>query len=108
PHCLVEADRRREVLEITRRLSDAEDALERAARDADLAPGLGTDASDRLEPGRVRREGGDQHPSLRLRNLREKSGVDALLRSRRLVLEHVRGVAHEGEHAAIADLSGDV
>jgi hypothetical protein len=34
PHRLVEIDRRREVLEITNRARDAEDAVERAARNA--------------------------------------------------------------------------
>ena len=39
-HRFVEADRRREILEIAGRLRDAQDAFERAAGDADLAAGF--------------------------------------------------------------------
>ena len=45
-HRFVEADRRREILEIARRLGDAQDAVERAAGDAHLAPGLDRDPPD--------------------------------------------------------------
>src|SRR5579884_2962447 len=104
PHRLVEADRRREVLEVAGRLRDTEDTLERAAGDAHLTPGLPRYPADRLQPRGVGSEGGDQHAALCLEHLREKTLMDALFRSRGLVLEDVRGVTHQREDAVIADL----
>src|SRR6476659_2845926 len=49
-HRLVEADRRREVLQIAGSLGDTEDPLERTAGDADLAIGFVCDAADGLKP----------------------------------------------------------
>ena len=103
PHRLVEADRRREVLQIARRLRDAEDAVERAAGDADLAPGLARDAADRLQPRGIGREGRDQHPPLGLGDLRQQPGMDAFLGAGRLVLEDVGRIAYQREHAAVAN-----
>ena len=69
-----------------------------------LAPGLARDPADRLQPRGVGGEGRDEHAALGLRHLREQPGMDALLGSGRLVLEDVGGIAHEREHALVADL----
>ena len=79
-HRLVEADRRREVAEVTGRLRHAEDAVE-AARQRTPAAGFMRYAADRLQPRGVGREGRDEHPAVGLHRLREKALVDALLAS---------------------------
>ena len=102
-HRLVERDRRGEIAQIAGRLGDAQDPVERAAGDAHPPPGLDRDLADGLQPRGVGREGRDQHPPLRRLDLRAQPGVDAFLRSRRLGLEHVGRIAHQGEHALVAD-----
>ena len=67
PHRGVGIDRVGEIRADSRvALRDLEDAVERAPGDAQLAPGLARDLAQRLQPRRVRREGGDQHAPLRL------------------------------------------
>ena len=98
-HRFVERNRRREILQIAGRLGDAQDAVERAPGDAHLAAGLAADPADGLEPRGIGRKGGDEHAALGLGDLGEQPGVDAFLRTRRLVLEDVGGIAHQREHA---------
>ena len=102
-HRFLEGDRRREIQEIAGCLGDAEYPFERAPGNADAATGLDRNPADRLQPRGVRREGRDQDLAAGIRHLREEAGVDALLGTRRLVLEHVGGIAHQSEHALIAD-----
>ena len=74
-HRLVEADGLGEIEQIAGGLGDAQDAVERAAGDAHLAPGLDRDLAERLQPRGVGGEGGDQHAAL--------GGLDRLSAGRR-------------------------
>jgi len=78
-HGLVEIDWRREILEVTGRLGDAQDPFQRSTGNTDAPACLHRHAADRLQPGGIRREGRDQHPPLRFRDLGEQPGMDALL-----------------------------
>src|SRR3546814_953420 len=55
----------RSILEVANRAGDAEDAVERTPRDAQRASRRLRDRAQRRKPRGVRREGGDDHPSLR-------------------------------------------
>ena len=103
-HRFVEADRRRKIAQVTGRLGDPQDPIERAAGNAHLALRFQRDPADRLQARRVRREGRHQHPPLGLRDLREEPFVNALLGARRRILEDVRRIAHQREHAFVPDL----
>ena len=73
-----------------------------------LRPVFGRHPADGLQPGGIRCEGRHQDAALGLHRLRQKAFVDALLRTRRPLLEHVGGIAHEREHARVADLRQDI
>ena len=65
-----------------------------------LPPRLVRDAADRLQPRRVGRESGDEHPPARSLHFTQQALVNRGFRSRRRVLENVCGIADQGEHAA--------
>ena len=102
-HRLVEPHRLGEIAQVAGRLGHPENPLERAAGDAYSTAGLGRDPADGLQPGGVGREGRDQHPPLGLGDLLGHALVDALLGPRGGVLEDVGGIAHQRQHALIAD-----
>ena len=102
-HRRVEVDRLGEIGQIADALGDPEDPVERAAGDADPAAGVVGDMAEGLQAGGVGREGGDEHPPLRLAD----DPVEALAHRRfgagRQLLEDVGRIADQSEHALVAD-----
>ena len=66
-----------EIEQIPAGLGHPQDAVEGAAGDAHLAPGLASNPADGLESRGIRSESGDEDPPGRLRGLREQPGVNA-------------------------------
>src|SRR6185369_13392370 len=103
-HRILEPDRLREIAEIAGGFGDPQDTIETAAGDADLAPGLDRHPADRFQPRRIGSEGGDQHPSFRRHHRFKQSSMDPGFAARGAILEDVGRVAHQRQHAGIADV----
>ena len=102
-HCLVEADRVGEIEQIAIGPGDAQDAVERAAGDAQLAPAFDRHLTQGLQPRRVGRESGDEHAARGFLDRLAKPGVNPGFRARRRFLKDVGRIAHQSKNAAVAD-----
>ena len=103
-HRGVEIDHRRKVLQVTVGLCHLDDPLQRAARHAQRAAGFLGDMAERLQPGDVGSERGDEHPAaFPAAHFLEQPLIDHALRAGGRGIEDVGRIAHQGEHALIAD-----
>ena len=103
-HGRVEIDGLRKVGEIAVVLRDLYDPVERAPGDADPAPRLARDLAQRLKPRDIAGEGGDDDTLARMaRDLLHQRAVHRALAARGVGVEDVGGIAHQREHALVAD-----
>ena len=102
-HRSIEINRLGELAQITGRARDLQDAIERAAGDAQLAAGRLRHLAQRLQPRGVGGEGGDHHPALGGGDDLVQSGLHALFGARCLSIEHIGRIAHQGKHALVTD-----
>src|SRR3546814_15055899 len=92
----------RSILEVANRAGDAEDAVERTPRDAQRASRRLRDRAQRRKPRGVRREGGDDHPSLRRPDRLFQTGTKPAFAARRFGIENVGRIADADVYAFLA------
>ena len=100
---VVEVDHLGKISEIADALRNPEDAVQRAAGDADLAAGVLRDMAQSLQPRRVGGEGGDEHAAVGVLDHLVQPLPHAELGAGRRLLEDVGRIADQREHAVVAD-----
>ena len=105
-HRGLEADRGREVLKIAIVLRHLDNPVERTAGDTELPPRHNRDFAEGLQAGDIAGEGGHDHPlALVARDFFHQRTMDGAFRARGVRIEHIGRIAHQCEHAFIADFA---
>ena len=97
-HRLVEADRLGKIEQIARRPRNPQDSLQAPPGNAQFAPSFLGDLAQRLKSRGIGCEGRHQHPALRGFDRLQQSVMNRPLRTRRLLVEHIRGIANAYKH----------
>ena len=104
-HCSIEIDRVGEVGQIAIRLRHLDDPVEGAPGHADLPAGLARHIAEGLQPCDIAGKGRHQHAlTVVALNLFEQTFVDRSFGLARRGIEDIRAVAHQRQHALVADL----